>query len=321
MKIFRFIPVLALALCLGPRLHAQTNVVDGVLAVINDTVITRQQVEDFIDPAIRAIQRDSAGQSEAAFQQKLTAAINDGLEQLVERQLILHDFDVQGYRMPDSYLEDLVQERIRERFSDRVTLMKTLQAQGETFESFRKSVREQAIETFMRSKNVAQEIVISPYKIETYYKAHQDDFKMEDEIKLRMIVLNKTSTDDTNTVNRAREIREEITRGATFADMARIYSQEPQRNEGGDHGWLARSVLRPEFSGVVGKLARGQVSAVVDLPESCCLLLVEEAHPAQVKPLNEIRDDIEKNLRAQEQARLEKQWIAKLKAKTFILFF
>jgi peptidyl-prolyl cis-trans isomerase SurA len=321
MKIFRFIPVLALALCPGPRLHAQTNVVDGVLAVINDTVITRQQVEDYIDPAIRAIQRDSAGQSEAAFQQKVTAAINDGLEQLVERQLILHDFDVQGYRMPDSYLEDMVQERIRDRFSDRVTLMKTLQAQGETFESFRKGVREQAIETFMRSKNVAQEIVISPYKIETYYQAHLDDFKMEDEIKLRMIVLNKTSTDDTNTVNRAREIREEITRGTPFADMATIYSQEPQRNQGGDHGWIVRSVLRPEFSEVVGKLAPGKVSDVVDLPESCCLLLVEESHPAHVKPLNEIRDDIEKNLRAQEQARLEKQWIAKLKAKTFILFF
>ena len=51
----------------------------------------------------------------------------------------------------------------------------------------------------MRSKNVSQEIVISPYKIENYYLAHQDDFKVGDQIKLRMIVLNKSSGDDTNT--------------------------------------------------------------------------------------------------------------------------
>jgi peptidyl-prolyl cis-trans isomerase SurA len=180
MKIFRFVAILALALCSVPRLHAQTNIVDGVLAVINDTVITRQQVEDFITPAIESLQRQNAGQPDTVLQQKLAGVINDGLEQLVERQLILHDFDTEGYRMPDSYLEQLVQDRIRELYSDRVTLMKTLQAQGETFEQFRQNVRDQAVATFMRSKNVAQEIIISPYKVENYYRAHTNDFAVED---------------------------------------------------------------------------------------------------------------------------------------------
>jgi len=319
MKIFRFIPILALALCPGPRLHAE--MVDGVLAVINDTVITRQQVEDYITPAIDSLRREYAGQPEAVFQQKLTGAINDGLEQLVERQLILHDFDTQGYRMPDSYLDEMVQERIRERFGDRVTLMKTLQAQGETFESFRRGVRDQAIETFMRSKNVAQEIVISPYKIQTYYQAHQDDFKLEDEIKLRMITLNKNGSDDTNTVNLAREIRDKIKEGASFPEMASVYSQDSQRSQGGDRGWIERSVLRKELADAASALKPGQVSDVIETPETCYLMLVEQMRPAHVKPLNDVRDDIEKNLRAQEQARLLKQWIARLKTKTFILYF
>ena len=151
MKIFRFVPILALALCAGPRLRADTNIVDGVLAVINDTAITRQQVEGFVGPAIESLRREFAGQPNA-FQQKLNGVINDGLEQLVERQLILHDFDTAGYRMPDSYLEEMVQDRIRDRFTDRVTLMKTLQAQGETFEAFRKDVRDQYIVSALRSK-------------------------------------------------------------------------------------------------------------------------------------------------------------------------
>jgi parvulin-like peptidyl-prolyl isomerase len=319
MKIFRFIPILALALCTGPRLHAE--VVDGVLAVINDTVITRQQVEDFIGPALDSLRREYAGQPEAAFQQKLTGAINDGLEQLVERQLILHDFDVEGYRLPDSVVDDLVQDRIRERFTDRVTLMKTLQAQGETFESFRKDVRDQYIVSALRAKNIAQEIVISPNRVGSYYLAHQDDFKVEDEIKLRMIVLNKTSADDTNTVSLAREIRDKIKEGAAFTEMASIYSQDTLRSQGGDRGWIERSVLRKDLADVAFALQPGQVSDVVETPDTCYLMLVEQTRLAHFKPLADVRDEIEKSLRAQEQSRLEKQWIAKLKAKTFILYF
>jgi parvulin-like peptidyl-prolyl isomerase len=296
--------------------------VDGVLAVVNDAVITRQQVEEFIAPAIDALRREFAGQPEAMVQQKLTGVVNDGLEQLVERKLILHEFNTQGYRMPDSYLEEIVQDRIRVQFyGDRARLMKTLQAEGETFESFRGGVRDQAIETFMRSKNVAQEIVVSPYKIENYYNAHQDDYKVADEIKLRMIVLNRTSADDTNTVNLAREIRDKIKEGAAFAEMASIYSQDSQRSQGGDRGWIERSVLRQELADAAFALKPGQVSDVIETPETCYLMLVEQTRPSHIKLLNDVRDEIEKNLRAQEQARLEKQWIAKLKAKTFILRF
>jgi parvulin-like peptidyl-prolyl isomerase len=319
MKMFRFVLILALALCPGPRLHAV--MVDGVLAVINDSVITRQQVEDFVTPAIESLRREYAGQPEAVFQQKLTGAINDGLEQLVERQLILHDFDVEGYHLPDSVVDDLVQDRIRERFSDRVTLMKTLQAQGQTFESFRQDVRDQYIVSALRSKNVAQEVIISPYKVEMYYQAHQDDFKVEDEIKLRMIVLNKTGSDDTNTVNLAREIWNKIKEGAAFAEMASVYSQDSLRSQGGDRGWIERSVLRAELADPAFALQPGQVSDVIETPNACYLLLVEQKRPAHVKELNEVRNEIEQSLRAQEQARLEKQWIARLKAKTFILYF
>jgi hypothetical protein len=50
-------------------------------------------------------------------------------------------------------------------------------------------------------------------------------------------------------------------------------------------------------------------------------MLVEQTRPAHAQPLGEVRDDIEKTLRTQEQARLEKQWIDGLKKKTFIRYF
>jgi parvulin-like peptidyl-prolyl isomerase len=235
--------------------------------------------------------------------------------------LILHEFETKYTRLPDSVVDEIVQDQIREQFGDRVTAMKSLQAQGMTYEQFRQDIRDRYIESQLRNLNISRQIVISPYKVETYYLAHQDDFKVEDEIKLRMIVLNKASADDTNTVRRTGEILSQIKEGATFQDMAATYSQGSQQKQGGDWGWVERSVLRPELATVAFSLKPGQVSDVIETPEACYLMLVEQTRPAHVRPLTEVRDDIDKTLRTQEQARLQKQWIESLKKKTFIRYF
>jgi parvulin-like peptidyl-prolyl isomerase len=319
MKFFRLISILAAALCFSLPLHAE--LVDGIKAVVNSEVVTFAEVEDFAAPAAQTLRREYAGEPNL-FQQKLGDALNDGLEQLIERQLILHNFDTEGYRLPDTVVDELVQERIREKFGDRITLMKTLQAQGETYETFRREVREQYIVSALRAKNISPEkVFVSPYKIETYYLAHQDDFKVEDEIKLRMIVLNKTSGDDTNTASLAGEILAKIKEGATFQEMASVYSQGSQRSQGGDWGWVERSVLRKELAEVAFALKPGQVSGVIETPEACYLMLVEQKRPAHVKPLSDVRDDVEVTLRTQEQKQLEQQWIEQLKKKAFIRLF
>jgi parvulin-like peptidyl-prolyl isomerase len=318
MNWFRLISVWAAIVCLGRPAGAE--LADGVKAIVNNTVITYEQVEEFTAPAAETLRRQYAAQPEV-FQQKLAEALDNSLEILIERQLILHEFDIKYNKLPDNALDELVQDQIREQFGDRVTAMKSLRAQGITYEQFRQDIRDRYIESALRNQNVAREIVISPYKVETYYLAHQDDFKVEDEIKLRMIVLNRTSEDDTNTPAMAREILSQFKDGASFSDLAATYSQGSQQKQGGDWGWVGRSVLRPELAKVAFALKSGQVSDVVNTPEACYLMLVEQTRPAHVRPLSEIRDEIEKTLRTQEQARLQKQWIDGLKKKNFIQIF
>ena len=320
-KFVRFILVVSVFFCSSLPLRAE--LADGILAIVNNAVITRAQVLEFIAPAMDALRQQYADQMDVSntFEEKATQVFNDGLEQLIERQLILHDFDVEGYKLPDSFVDQLVQDRIRERYGDRITFMKTLQAQGMTYEQFRKDVRDQYIISAMRDKFVSQQIVISPYKIESYYRAHQDDFKVGDQVKLRMIVLNKSSPEDQSTQRMAEEILAQIKQGASFAQMASVYSQGSQRSEGGDWGWIDRTVLRKELADIAFSLKPGQMSDVIDTPQACYLMLVEQQRAAHVKPLDEVRKDIETTLRTQEQTRLEKQWIGELKKKTFIRYF
>jgi parvulin-like peptidyl-prolyl isomerase len=317
MKFLGLIAVLTLAA--GLTLPAQTTV-DGIQAIVNDTVITYGQIQEQIAPAEESLQRQYASEPEL-YQQKLRQIIDDSLEQLIERQLILHEFASKYTKLPDSIIDGVVQDRIRDRFGDRETLMRTLQAQGMTFEQFRNDVRDQYIESALRSQKISHEIVISPYKVETYYLAHQNDYKVDPAIKLRMIMLNKTSSDDTNTVALAREIRAKIKDEPTFSEMSSVYSQTSQQHPNGDWGWVERSVLRPELAQASATLKPGQISDVVETPDACYIMLVQDLHAAQVQPLTDVRAAVEKTLRIQEQARLQKEWIDGLKKKTFIRYF
>lgn len=312
--------ILVLSVCLVLPAAAQPAVVDGIKGVVANRIVTYSEVEDYTRPAADSLRREYYGQPQV-LQQKMNQALNDSLEQLIERLLILRSFDTEGYKLPDGVVDELVKERIKERFGDRITFMKTLQAQGMTVEQFRKQVRDQYIESALRHQHVQQQIFVSPYKVETYYKAHQEDFRVQDEVKLRMIVLPKKDPSDTNTVKLAQEIEAQVKSGTPFKEMAETYSQGSQQHQGGDWGWVERSVLRKELADVAFKLKPGTVSDPVVTSDTVYLMKVEGARPAHVRPLTEVASEIEKTLRIQEQAKLQKKWIESLKKKTFIRYF
>jgi len=296
----------------------RAELANGIKAIVHDAIITYVDVEDLTsqtaDVLMRQYRRDPS-----VLQKKMQEARDENLDRLLSRELILHEFSTAGYSMPESVIDEVVQQRIRSRYGDRVKLTKTLQAQGTTFEKFKQQVREQFIVEAMRSKNIAQEIIISPFKIETYYSANKDKYKVEDQVKLRMIVLNKSG--DISARKLAEEILVKLKEGASFAEMATINSQGSQKNQGGDWGWVEKSVLRKELADVAFSLKTGDISEVIETPEACYLMKVEESRPAHVRTIAEVRDEIEKNLVLAERERLEKQWIDKLKKKTFVRYF
>jgi parvulin-like peptidyl-prolyl isomerase len=325
MRILCAILTVAVVIGLGSKARAaQPELADGIDAIVHDTIITFQTVDNATTPIADELRRQYYGQPEV-YDKKLTEALKENLDRLMENKLILHEFDTAGkYNLPESIVDDALQERIRNRYGDRITLMRTLQAEGMTYEQFRKQFRENFIVEQMRYSNISSErIVVSPHKIEMYYVDHKSEFKVEDQVKLRMIVLNKPAgSDAAQTRKLAEEILGKINDGATFEEMASVYSQGSQRSQGGDWGWVEKSVLRKELADVAfNTLKPSGKSGVIDTPEACYLMRVEDARPEHIKSLPEVRDEIEKTLLAQERARLQKQWIDKLRKKTFVRTF
>lgn len=315
MKVFcAVLSLLFVSFC--PPLRA--DLADGIKAIVNDKVITYQEVNDFTAPAVDAL-RQEYGDQPSLFEEKYNSTLADGLETLIENQLILHEFDTKYNPLPESTVDELVQERIKELYGDRITCIKTLQAEGTTFEKFREGIRDRFIISELRYRNQSDDkIIVSPYKIENYYLLHQDDFKVGDQVKLQMIALTKESSDDKATRQKADEILADIKKGSSFGQMASLYSQDPQE-KGND--WIECSVLRKELADAVTPMKPGQMSGVIETPDDCYILLVEDKRPAHVKPLSDVRTTIEGILKAQEKKEAEDRWVESLKKKAFIRFF
>jgi parvulin-like peptidyl-prolyl isomerase len=360
------------ALAFEAEAYSTTNTANAIVVAVNDAIITSQEIDQAILPQEELLLRQYPPNS-PEYRRRFQQLWNEGVEALVTRRLILHEFKTAGGIIPDNYIEDKIRERIHDHYGDRVTMTKSLQARGITFETWRQQTREEIIIEIMRYQNISSDkIIISPQRIETYYAQHLDDFKLDDQVKLRMIVLGRpvdSSTSDT--LKLALEILAKIEGGAPFAEMAAIHSQGSQRKEGGDWGWRQRTFvnngasLNKGLADIAFALGPGQRSGVIALAkdgdeaywiyqydkdarpvlgrkytskdsfleekkftgdpnevlapvDEFYLMLVEDKKTAHVKPLADVRDQIEKTLFGLERRRLENRWIERLKNKSFV---
>jgi peptidyl-prolyl cis-trans isomerase SurA len=79
--------------------------------------------------------------------------------------------------------------------------------------------------------------------------------------------------------------------------------------------------MPPPLAEAVAGLKPGEYSRVVEFLDAWHIARVEEVKPQYYKPLTEVREEVEKTLVTQERARLEKQWVEKLRKKTFVRYY
>ncbi len=324
MRFLFLITAFSLLLARIPAAAQQAEVVDGVAAIVNKDVITISQVRELIGSRERSLREVYSGSDLANKVKEMRLA---ALKDLVDRQLIIQEFrkmQEKGANIPDYVVDDRVQTIIREEFGgDRSAFVRTLQAQGYTVTRFKEIEKEKIVIQAMRQAKVNEDFVISPTQIQAFYNKNKTAYMLPEQIKLRMIILREgTGADVPGTENKAQtadEIRQKLVAGSEFAGMAQMYSEdEGTRDTGGDWGWIERNTLNEQLSSVAFALRPGQVSPVVKLGDSYYIMLVEAKKNASVKPMSEVRDEIEKNLIQQERMKTQQRWIDTLRAKAYI---
>lgn len=309
------------------------DVVDGIAAIVNNSVITFSQVKQQVDPQERAL-RDALRDNPEEMVKRIKALRLEALNALIERELIIQEFNKQGFDLPERYVDSRFKETIDQQFDgNRSAFIKTLEAQNMSMQEYRKDLKNNLIVQAMRQQNVNADIFISPYKVEEYYQENIEKFVTPDQIKLRMIFLRKGlfkesfKGADGEVVEKdpqrvlVDEILKKLSTGSDFGSLAAAYSEDSKRDEGGDWGWVDKNTLRQEISDVAFRLRPGEVSHVIDLDEGYYLIQIENFKRGGTVSLELSRDQIEAQLMQEYRLEQQRKWIDRLKQKSYIKMF
>jgi len=295
---------------------------NGIAAIVENHVITVDDIRREVQPLIAEIQRQSHNEKE--FNEKLEDLQENVVQNLIDRVLIVKEFNKDEKRkVPASYVDNQIAETIISQFDgDRSKYLAYLRSRGISQKDYRKEVEEDMIYGYMRQQQSKSSSTVSPVKIEAFYNENKEKFYQEDSVHLRLIQFTR-SPDDTDETLRAKgtEVVDKLAAGGDFSDLARQYSQDSRKTKGGDWGWLRRPDLRKEFSEVVFTLKKGEHSAPLIMPEGAFVLFVEERKYAGTLSLDEVRPEIERALIQQGSRQATERWLEKLRRNGYVKHF
>jgi peptidyl-prolyl cis-trans isomerase SurA len=301
---------------------------DGIAAIVEDKIITVEDIRREISPLIPALQKEARNEKE--FNERLEALQDDVIQTLIDRVLIVKEFnkpkdndESNRRQVPASVIDNyMAEQQITQFDGDRSKFLAYLRSQGMTLREYRKKVEEDIIYDYMRQQQRKSQSVVSPVKVETYYKENKDRFYQEDAALLRVVQFTRTNNEtDVQLRAKADDVLAKFHTGESFAELARQFSQDTRRNKGGDWGWIKRSDMRKEFTDILFALKKSEVSQPILVPEGCFLLYVEDRKFAGIQPLEDVRSEIERILAQQMTRQSQERWLERLRRNGYVKMF
>ena len=297
---------------------------NGIAAIAEEKVITVDDVRREIAPLIPQLQREAKNEKE--FNEKLEALQDDVIQQLIDRVLIVKEFRKDEKKhIPASFIENRIAEIQSEQFdNDRSKFLAYLRGRGITLRDYHREVEEDTIYQYMRQQQRKSQSVVSPVRIETFYKENKDRFYQEDSVHLRLMQFTHAKMpcgDYAAAKAKADVVLARLKAGVKFEDLAKEFSQDSRRSKGGDWGWVKRSDFRKEFTDIVFNMKKDQCSDPVVLPEGVFLLYVQDRKYAGIQQLDDVRDQIERLLVQQMGQISQEKWLERLRRNGYVKHF
>ncbi|MEM7144322.1 MAG: peptidylprolyl isomerase [Verrucomicrobiota bacterium] len=324
-RAFALVPLLALFTFPGLA-PAETELVDGVAAVVNGKVITYSEVRNAIAVRIGVVQMEMRGATREQVEARIAEIEKEALQDLIDRELILHEFQAKGGNIRPQFVEDAVNTFIRERFDgDRTQFIEELRKTGLTLRQFEKMREESLIIQYMRGSQAQSSLPPTPVMRERVYKDNIDRFRGKDYVKLRTITIPKVSETPGSTPESQKaltsEIRTKALAGSDFASLAKAYSIDSKASNGGDWGTIERGDLKTLLSDTAFSLEPLTVSEIVEDDRNYYLLWVDALQRGDVTPLSEVREQVDQLVLQEQRKGAYDKWIARLRENATIQVF
>jgi peptidyl-prolyl cis-trans isomerase D len=150
---------------------------------------------------------------------------------------------------------------------------------------------------------VGETIPVSDAQIQSYYSAHQDQYRTPERVHARHILLSTTGKSDADKVMikaKAEDLSKQLKAGGDFAKLAEANSEDPgSKSKGGDLGWVVRGQMVKEFEDTTFALKPKEISNVITTQYGFHIIQVMEKETAHLRTLEEVKPEILTAIRSQ----------------------
>ena len=140
-------------------------------------------------------------------------------------------------------------------------------------------------------------VKLSEDDLKGYYEDNIDMFTQEKEVKASQILFrvppNATPEEQKKIKEKAESVLEMAKKGEDFAKLAREYSDDPSKENGGDLGYFKRGRMIKEFEDAAFSLKKGEISGLVKTSYGYHIIKVDDIKEKKVKPFDEVRAKID----------------------------
>lgn len=327
-----------LCLCISAFLLAAIalradNIVDEIVARVNDQIITRSDMEKAKQSSMEELKQ----RFPAEWQTKWDKAQGNILRDLIDQQLLLQrgtDLGITGETDVIKRLNELRQQMNLASMDD---LEKEAQKQGVSFEDFKEQIRIGAVTQQVIGQEVGAKIHITNEDIQDWYNKHQKELEGPEEVALSEIMVStqpvQQNLDDKDKQNqpvpedpakvaaaeaKANQLLDQLNKGAKFDELAKKSSDGPTAAQGGALGSFKRGELAKDLEDKTFSLKPGETTGVIRTKQGFIILKVMAHRSVGVPPVKEISERIREAIYTERLEPAARAYLTKLREEAYI---
>jgi peptidyl-prolyl cis-trans isomerase SurA len=260
-----------LALQPGPLRAQATEELDTIVALVEDDIILRSELDIAIQGIAQRIQQSGGNLPPQNLLEKQV------LERLISRKLQVQRALRTGIRVSDADIDQALMNLARQNNISVSEMRQVLESEGEDFAEFRRSIGEEIIGERLRQRIVSSMDPVSDTEVEILL-ASEDFAGGEYDISNIQINLpdGATPSQIAEAEVRIAEIRKQIVEGQDFADAAISFSESQEALEGGHVGWRDLNSLPVEFADAIRDLSPGDITEPIRSPAGFHIIQVND---------------------------------------------
>jgi peptidyl-prolyl cis-trans isomerase SurA len=275
-----------------PAITPNGTVVEGVVARVNDLIITRSEYERAEKGILQEAEQQHASEAD------LDARLHNLLRDMIDKQLLLSKAKTLGINCDSDVIRQLDDIRKQNHLDSMEALEKAAGQQGISFEDFKQQIREGCLTQKAVSEEVGRRLNMTHAGEEAYYAAHEQEFAVPEQVHLSEILIptpeNATDAEIAKAQAKADAVAAKLKAGAVFADVARSDSGGPTASAGGDLGDFKRGALGSSvLEDAVFPLPVGGNSAPIRTRQGFVILHVDSHQKAGVPPLSAVEGQVQ----------------------------